>query len=78
MDQLSATLDSSAQEESRMGVQALPVLVDEVPDYEARGDRIVVRLRHIELHIPVEICRKAMGRCNRALDEWHERKERCA
>jgi hypothetical protein len=59
----------------RVPVNVLPIMVDRVPEYEARGDWIVVHHRHLELHIPIQICRKAVGRLNRALDEWHERQD---
>lgn len=52
----------------------LPIHVDEVPTYEVRGDCIVIRWRGLEVFVPVPICQAAVGRCNRALDEWHESK----
>lgn len=52
----------------------LPIHVDEVPDYEVRGDCIVLCWRGLEVFVPVPICQAAVGRCNRALDQWYESK----
>jgi len=50
----------------------LPIYVSEVPQYEPRGDCIRVTWRSLEFFIPVPIAKAAVGRLNRALDQWHE------
>jgi hypothetical protein len=52
--------------------QRLPVFVGEVPEYEPRGEVMVVRWRDVELALPIHVCEKAVAKCNRALDEWHQ------
>jgi hypothetical protein len=50
----------------------VPAHISEVPTFEPRGDCILVKWRGIEVFVPVPICQAALGRCNRALDLWHE------
>lgn len=52
---------------------SLPLHMSEVPNYEVRGDCILVVWRDLEIYIPVPICQAAVGRCCKALDEWRER-----
>lgn len=51
----------------------LPIHVDEVPEYEVRGDAMLIRWRGLEVYVPIPICLASMGRCQRALEEWHKR-----
>lgn len=53
-----------------MRPDCLPIHVSEVPDYEVRGDCIVVMWRGLELFVPIPICLAAMGRCEEALAKW--------
>jgi hypothetical protein len=53
---------------------AFPVHVSEVPEFDLRGDCVHVVWRDAECYVPVPICQAAIGRCNRTLDEWHEKK----
>jgi hypothetical protein len=48
----------------------LPIHVDNVPEYEVRGDCVRITWREVVLFVPIPICLAAMGRCQRALDEW--------
>lgn len=56
--------------------EGLPVYVSEVPEYEPRGDCIYVAWRGLEFYMPVPIAKAAMGRFHRALDQWHEERDR--
>lgn len=49
---------------------ALPIHVDEVPEYEVRGDCMRITWRGLELFVPIPICLASMGRCKVAIDEW--------
>ena len=53
--------------------ELFPIHVDDVPTYEPFGDCIRVRWRTLDLYIPVPICLAAMGRCQRAIEEWQRR-----
>lgn len=55
--------------------QQLPIFIDEVPDYEARGEFMFIRWRGLEIAMPIGICERAVARCNRALDAWHDHKD---
>lgn len=57
--------------------QVLPLFVDEVPEYEARGEVMFVRWKGLEIAIPISVCEKAVAKCNRELDRWHAHGEQC-
>jgi hypothetical protein len=44
--------------------------IEEVPTYVVRDGRMHISIGHCELVMPVHVCRQAMARCNRALDDW--------
>lgn len=51
-------------------VSGLPIFVDEVPEYEARGDHMVLKWRGLEVFVPIHTCMAAMEQCERALQDW--------
>jgi hypothetical protein len=46
---------------------ALPVFIDEVPEYEDRGEIMLVRWRGLEIALPIAICIQAVLLCEEAL-----------
>ena len=54
----------------------LPVFCGDVPEYKIRGDYMLVKYADLELAIPIDVCIKSVGRCQRELDRWHEAKGR--
>jgi hypothetical protein len=49
----------------------LPIFIDEVPEYEARGEFMFVRWRGLEIALPISVCQRAMLECEAALAKWH-------
>jgi hypothetical protein len=55
-------------------LRQVPFYVSEVPEFEPRGECIRIEWRGIEVFVPIPVCQAAIGRCNRALDQWHDDK----
>jgi hypothetical protein len=48
----------------------LPLFIDEVPEYEPRGDYMRVIWRGLEICIPMFICQRSYLLCGEALAKW--------
>jgi hypothetical protein len=51
--------------------QVLPLFVDEVPEYEARGEVMFVRWKGLEIALPISVCIAAVGRCECEISRWN-------
>jgi hypothetical protein len=50
--------------------QVLPLFVDEVPEYEARGEVMFVRWKGLEIALPISVCSQACLLCGEELAKW--------
>lgn len=51
----------------------LPLFTAHAPSFEPRGEVMFVRWPSgLAIVMPISVCKEAVGKCNEALDRWHE------